>query len=129
MASKVIDPGKGKRLTPMGKNNVFEFKKDGLLHVKVKVANGKKAIAKEFSDPIPPDSKDFTLDRLVINLEVPDNQGNPIDLEVLKEGNESKLAYSFNGAWKVVQGVSTQGYYLKATIPNWPDDPGIGIGH
>lgn len=129
MASKVIDPGSGKRIAPPGKNDVFEFVKDNLLEVKVKVAKGKKAIAKEFPATLPADRKDFILDRLVINLEVPENQGNPIDLEVRKLGNESKLAYVENGAWKLILNVTAQGGYLRAVVPNWPDDPAIGIGH
>jgi hypothetical protein len=129
MASKVIDPGRGKTIAPQGKNDVFEFVKDNLLEVKVKVARGKKAVAKEFPTVLPADRKDFILDRLVINLEVPENQGNPIDMEIRKQGNETKLAYVENGTWKLIHNVTAQGGYLKATVPNWPDDPAIGIGH
>ena len=52
------------------KDDLFEFSVGEKVEVKVKVKACKSAQAKEFPQTYPASSGDFTLDRLVINLEV-----------------------------------------------------------
>lgn len=124
--NKTINSGN----TPTQRDGSYEFSSGGTVEVKVKVKPGKTPKAKAIPDIFPASSGDFTLDRLVINLEVKKNAGeiNPIELHVRRQAGETTLAYLSGGKW-VKLGTSLQGDFLYANPTDWPGDPSIGIGH
>lgn len=115
---------------PAQKAGFFEFSVSENVEVRVKVKAGKAARAKDFPQTYPTSSGDFTLDRLIINLEVKKNanEKNPIELHVRKRGSETTLAYLSGNQW-VKLDTSTQGDFLYTSHQDWPSDPPVGVGH
>ena len=104
----------------------FEFSTQGQVQVKVKVKRGKNAKAKAVPADDPPSQNDFTLLRVVMNLEVPGG-ADEIELEVKALEGETKLAYFYNNKWNIISETITGGSF-RAKVPNWPDDPLLGSG-
>jgi hypothetical protein len=104
----------------------FEFSAQGQVQVKVKVKRGKNARVKAVPANDPPSQDDFTLLRLVMNLEVPGG-ADEIELEVKALEGETKLAYYYNNKWNIIPHTKAGGFF-KASVKNWPDDPSVGMG-
>ena len=120
-----IQPG----TQPKPNAGLFEFSAGNQLEVRVKVKAGKTPQAKEYPQTYPAISGTFTLNRLVINLEVQKNPGeiSPIELRVRIQDNETTLAYLSNNQWVILDS-TLQGDFLIASHPDWPSDPAVGIG-
>jgi hypothetical protein len=104
----------------------FEFLMNDEVEVKVKVKEGKTARAKPLPADDPPSQSDFTLARLVMNLEVPGG-ADEIEIHVKAQAGETKLAYFLNNRWKIISQARQGGFFI-ARIKNWPEDPSIGAG-
>ena len=126
MAPKMtIQPG----TPPKSNAGFFEFSAGAQLEVKVKVKAGKTPKAKAAPQTYPTSSGNFTLSRLVINLEVQKNPGekSPIELHVRKQGDENTLAYLTGNKWKPLS-TNLRGAFLVSSHEDWPSDPPVGIG-
>jgi hypothetical protein len=140
MAEKTIDPSvAGKKpvvsapvnstLKSGAPASLIQFLVGGKVEVSVKVGQGKSALAKAFGAE-PPAPTGYTIDRLVINLQVPNNQNQEIELAVRARAAETTLFYCVDNAWRVISGATKDSAgFLSATLPSWPDDPMVAAGH
>ena len=129
--------------------NEFKFDVSGTTHVSVKAMQGHKAVSKALPDNLA-SGGGFTLDRLVINLMIKDQENKavtkfttPVELrirytpeDISSAGGKDKikLAYWKGGQW-VVFTPAEHKFKLEDTgfalveLSSWPSDPAIGIGH
>ena len=127
----------------------FAFEAGGQTHVKVKVLQGFKTASKPIGIDLAGD-KDFTPDRVVINLLMKTQNGvaatyfsTPFELRVLytaedvrKAGGSDKLklAYWNKNRWNILTAAEHKfqvenGNMLFAELSSWPADPPIAVGH
>ena len=127
----------------------FAFEAGGQTHVKVKVQQGIRAVSKPIGGQLAPD-KDFTPDRVVINLSMKTLSGAaatrfllPFELRVSFTEEDArqaggsdklKLAYWNKNRWVILTPaehkfrVESPGA-LYVELSTWPADPPIAVGH
>lgn len=145
MLKRTIEKGNKpeEKLIPGLNKKEFAFKTGDVDRVRVMVNKNVLAEAGNLpGDSQLPSDNQFKPIRLVINLKLSTQEQQtsyPIDLQIRYDQDDEedaggreklKLAYLAGSKWTVLTGITWgSDYFASVTIPDFPDDPPIAVGH